>query len=100
MHTASVGEANVHRTLRRLHSQQLRVPFRIFRRFTPWPSSGGLDDDAVLGAGTEAGFNLCCWTDASIDLPGKAMAYQSEVAAGGKVPLGYLMKNSDGGRRE
>lgn len=50
------------------------------------------------GAGAEAGFKLCCWTDGSLDLPGKAMAYQDEVAAGST--MGYLMENSDGGRRD
>lgn len=38
-HTGSVGEAKVHRIFRRLHSQQLCVPFRIFLRLgaESWP---------------------------------------------------------------
>ena len=41
---SSAASSNTHRVLRRLHSQQLRVPFRIFRRLasnSPLPSATG-----------------------------------------------------------
>jgi hypothetical protein len=40
LQTASDEEANVHRTFLRLHSQQLRVPRRTFRRFGSGRGSG------------------------------------------------------------
>ena len=39
MHTASAAEPKLHRIFRRLHSQQLFVPFRIFRRLASGDST-------------------------------------------------------------
>jgi hypothetical protein len=63
MHVASVGEPNKHFIFRRLHSQQLRVPFRIFLRFVSdsalvSPSSAGvLRDVTARGADIASMFN-------------------------------------------
>lgn len=43
LQTADVGASNSHRTLRRLHSQQLAVPFRSFLFFGAGLSSAGGD---------------------------------------------------------